>query len=35
MLEGRLTAEEFEERVEVAHRARTRRDLDSALVNPP
>jgi Domain of unknown function (DUF1707) len=35
MLAGRLTADEFEERVDVAHRARTRRDLDSALINLP
>jgi hypothetical protein len=29
MLEGRLTAEEFEDRVDAVHRARTRRDLEA------
>jgi hypothetical protein len=35
MLAGRLTAEEFEARVEAVHRARTRGDLDSAGMNLP
>ena len=35
MLAGRLTAEEFEERVESLHRARTRGDLDSVKINLP
>jgi hypothetical protein len=35
MLAGRLTAEEFEERVGVVHTARTRADLDAATVNLP
>lgn len=35
LLEGRLTAGEFEERVDAAHRARTRDDLDAAGMNLP
>jgi hypothetical protein len=35
MLAGRLTAEEFEQRVVLAHRARTRADLDVARIDLP
>jgi len=35
MLAGRLTAEEFEERVDALQRARTQRDLDVVNVNLP
>jgi hypothetical protein len=35
MLAGRLTAEEFEDRVDAAHRARTRGDLDAVAMNLP
>jgi hypothetical protein len=35
MLAGRLTAEEFEERVAAVHRARTRGDLEAAGMNLP
>ncbi|MGH2895531.1 MAG: DUF1707 SHOCT-like domain-containing protein [Solirubrobacteraceae bacterium] len=35
LLSGRLTAEEFEERVSIAQKARTRADLDAATVHLP
>lgn len=35
MLAGRLNAQEFEERVDVAHRARTRGDLEAVGMNLP
>jgi hypothetical protein len=35
MLAGRLTAEEFEQRLVLAHRARTRADLDAARIDLP
>ncbi len=35
LLEGRLTAEEFEERVDAVSRARTRADLDAAGMDLP
>jgi uncharacterized protein DUF1707 len=35
LIAGRLTAEEFEERVSVAQRARTRADLDAATIHLP
>jgi hypothetical protein len=35
LLAGRLTAVEFEERVEAAHYARTRADLDAVTANLP
>ncbi|HET6871033.1 MAG TPA: DUF1707 domain-containing protein [Solirubrobacteraceae bacterium] len=35
MLDGRLTAEEFEQRVDATHRARTRADLDAVAMNLP
>lgn len=35
MLVGRLTAEEFEERLTLVHRARTRADLDAARAHLP
>lgn len=35
LLDGRLTAEEFEQRVEAVHRARSRADLDAAGINLP
>lgn len=35
MLAGRLTAEEFDERVASANRARTRADLDAVRVDLP
>ena len=35
MLAGRVTPEEFEERVDAAHRARTRRDLDATGIDLP
>ncbi len=35
MLAGRLTAEEFEERVDAVHRARTRGDLEAVGMNLP
>ncbi len=35
LMSGRLTAEEFEERVSVAQKARTRADLDAAIVHLP
>jgi hypothetical protein len=33
MLAGRVTAEEFEQRVDAAHRARTRQDLDATGID--
>lgn len=35
LLSGRLTAEEFEERVSTAQKARTRADLDAATIHLP
>jgi hypothetical protein len=35
MLAGRVTAEEFEQRVDAAHRARTRQDLDATGIDLP
>jgi hypothetical protein len=35
MLDGRLTAEEFDERLASAHRARTWADLDAVSMNLP
>jgi len=35
MLAGRLTTEEFEDRVDAVHRARTREDLDAAGIDLP
>jgi hypothetical protein len=35
LMSGRLTAEEFEERITVAQKARTRADLDAATVHLP
>jgi Domain of unknown function (DUF1707) len=35
LLSGRLTAEEFEERVSTAQKARTRGDLDTATIHLP
>jgi Domain of unknown function (DUF1707) len=35
MLDGRLAAEEFEERLGAAHAARTRADLDAAMIDLP
>jgi hypothetical protein len=35
MLAGRLTAEDFEDRVDAVHRARTRQDLDAAGIDLP
>jgi hypothetical protein len=35
LMSGRLTAEEFEERITVAQKARTRADLDAAMVHLP
>lgn len=35
LLAGRLSAEEFEERVDSAQRARTRADLDAVTINLP
>lgn len=35
MLAGRLTAVEFEDRVDAVHRARTRQDLDATGLNLP
>jgi len=35
MLAGRLTAEEFEQRVDAAHRTRSRQDLDAARIDLP
>jgi hypothetical protein len=35
MLAGRLTAEEFEDRVDAVHRARSRQDLDAAGMHLP
>ena len=35
MLAGRLNAQEFEERVDAAHRARTRGDLEAVGMNLP
>jgi hypothetical protein len=35
MLAGRLTAEEFDERLGLAHAARTRGDLDAVMVDLP
>ena len=35
LLSGRLTSEEFEERVSAAQKARTRADLDAATIHLP
>jgi hypothetical protein len=35
LMSGRLTADEFEERVSVAQKARTRADLDAATIHLP
>ncbi len=35
LMSGRLTSEEFEERVSVAQKARTRADLDAATIHLP